>query len=228
MSRWGGFKKRLFKRWNEIKSPSSVVDETPVIQRFDYTQAQGIWNLRSTTQFSKKSYGLSNSLDSVTGENNAWSQRTVDITPYAHAKVRLVFKYTNGSSFTGDLQLDAVDLDGAFYSFEGTSDNFQTSTAGETTYDGVNWVVVTPGTTTTARWNSDVFGTPSGNTGRTDAASGSYYIYSETSAPANVTGYHFWLRSPVVTLSSSPTLSYYEARLGAGIGTLNVYLDVIS
>lgn len=213
--------------WNTIKSPSASLDKAPVVRRFNYTQAQGIWNLRSTTQFSKKSYGLTDSLDSISGENNAWSQRTVDISPYAHAEVRLVFKYTNGSSFTGDLQLDAIDLDGSFYSFEGTSDLFETSTAGETTYDGVNWVDVAVGTTA-ARWNSDPSGTPSGGTGRTDAASGSYYIYSETSSPANVTGYHFWLRSPVVTLSGSPTLSYYEARLGAGIGTLNVYLDVIS
>jgi hypothetical protein len=54
-SRWGGFRKKLISSWNEIKAPSATLEEVPAtVQDFDYTQAKGIWNLRSTTQFSKK------------------------------------------------------------------------------------------------------------------------------------------------------------------------------
>lgn len=236
-SRWGGFRigRRVLSEWYNRVSPSAISVEQPTtIQEFDYTTSQGIWTLNATTQFYKKGVynttypiGFSDSLDSVTGINDAWSQRTVDISAYAGATVYLVFNYTNGASFRGDIQLDAINLDGTTYSFENTGESFQTSAAGESTYAGVSWSSLATGTTA-AKWNVGAGGTPSGGTGRTDAAAGSYYVYAETSAPANVTGYNFWLRSPQVTLSGSPTLTYYEARNGEGIGTLNVYLDVIS
>lgn len=58
MSRWGGFRRgrRVYKsKWSQIKAantdrPEPVAD-TP--QEFAYTEAQGIWNLRSTMQFPK-------------------------------------------------------------------------------------------------------------------------------------------------------------------------------
>lgn len=174
------------------------------------------------------STGLSSSLFNVSGENNAWTQQTVDISAYANCTVRLVFKYANGgSSFYGDLQLDAIDLDGNTYSFESTGESFETSASGESTYAGVSWGSLATGTTA-ERWNVDSGGTPSDSTGRADAADGSYYVYAETSSPANVNGYLFWLRSPEVTLGSTPTLTFYEARYGANIGQLDVYLDVVS
>jgi hypothetical protein len=56
VSRWGGFRtgKRVFSQWETRRSPSASTEEAPEsVQDFDYTTAQGIWNLRSTTQFSK-------------------------------------------------------------------------------------------------------------------------------------------------------------------------------
>jgi hypothetical protein len=55
-SRFGGFRTRkLFSVWEDRRSPSSSTTPVPeTVQDFDYTTAQGIWNLRSTTQFSKK------------------------------------------------------------------------------------------------------------------------------------------------------------------------------
>jgi hypothetical protein len=56
-TRWGGFRLRstILSNWSNMKSPSSSVEEAPVTaQNFDYTQAQGIWDLKATTQFSKK------------------------------------------------------------------------------------------------------------------------------------------------------------------------------
>lgn len=56
-SRFGGFfknKLRIINNWNEVKSPSSNTTNAPAsIQEFSYTDAQGIWGLRSTTQFPK-------------------------------------------------------------------------------------------------------------------------------------------------------------------------------
>ena len=239
-SRWGGFKrgKKIFSNWANLSAPSATIEETPAtVQDFDYTQAQGIWNLRSTTQFSKKndstfasSYttGLSDSLLQTTGDLDAWTQKTVDISAYAGATVRLVFEYTMiGSVFTADLQLDSIALDGTTYSFENTGESFETTTTDTAIYAGASWSSLAVGTTN-GRFNVDSGGTGSNGTGRTDAVSGSYYVYAESSSPANVSGFKFWLRSPQVTLSGSPTLTYYEARTGTSLGNLDVRLDVIA
>jgi len=58
MSRWGGFRKgrrRYTNNWDELKSPSSIREETvaDTPKDFSYVEAQGIWNLRSTMQFPK-------------------------------------------------------------------------------------------------------------------------------------------------------------------------------
>jgi hypothetical protein len=175
--------------------------------------------------------GLSPSLFTISGTNNAWTQQTVDISAYAGATARLVFRYQNGDGFEGDIQLDAISFDGNFYTFElsNTTEGFETSTADDSpTYAGVTWATVANQSNVDGYWQVDTGGTPSNNTGRTDAADGNYYIYAETSAPANVLGYNFWLRSPEVTLSGSPTLTFFEARNGGNIGTLDVHLDVIS
>ena len=237
-SRWGGFRRglRLFRRkWEELEAESSEGVSAPAdITEFNYKNAQGIWNLNSTVNLrgearSSATYtvGFSDSLDTISGESASWQQRTVDISDYSGATVRLVFNYKNGSGFRGDLQLDAIALDGTTYSFENTGDSFQTSASGESTYAGVSWQTLSTGTTN-ARWNVDSGGTPSGSTGLTSGAVGSYYIYAETSSPADEQGYNFWLRSPQVTLGSSPTLTYYVARSGSNIGSLGIYLDVIA
>lgn len=58
-SRWGGFRvgKKVFTDWDNRKSSSSSQLSAPTsVQEFDYTTAQGIWNLTSTTQFKKRSF----------------------------------------------------------------------------------------------------------------------------------------------------------------------------
>ena len=172
--------------------------------------------------------GLSDSLDSVSGTSDAWATRTVDISAYAGEEVRLVFGYVNGSqgtSFQGDIQLDDIRLDGTTYSFENTGHSWQTTTSNTlvSNYSSASFSTLATGTTT-GKWNVDSGGTPSSGTGRTDADAGTYYVYAETSSGANGQGYI--LRSPAVTLGSSPTLSYAVARNGGNIGAINVYLDV--
>jgi len=175
------------------------------------------------------SEGLSSSLDSVTGTNASWSTRTVDISAYANEDVKLVFVYTNGTtgtSYQGDLQLDDIRLDGTTYSFESTGHSWQTTTTNTpvANYSSASFTNVAVGTTN-GRWNSDAGGTPSSSTGLTTADAGTYYVYAETSG-TSTSGHNYILRSPTVTLGSSPTLQYAEARSGGNIGTLNVYLDV--
>ena len=175
--------------------------------------------------------GLTPILDTVSGQNNAWSQRTVDVSGYAGATVRPVFRYLNGSSFRGDIQLDQIVIGGTTSSFESSADSYQRSNTGSNTatYSSVPWEAVSTAGSN-GEWKRDSGGTPSGNTGRTDAAAGSFYLFAETSGGGGVgNNAYFWLRGPAVTLdSSNPVFTYYEARYGASIGTLDVYLDVIS
>jgi len=172
--------------------------------------------------------GLSPLLDTVTGQNAVWSQRIVDVSNYSGVTAYLVFEYTNGSSFTGDIQLDSINIGGNLYTFESTVEGFQrNSNLNSSAYDTTTWASLTTSTAGGGLWLRDSGGTASSSTGLTTAAGGSWYVYAETSSPAAVAGYKFWLRSPSVVINSD-TFSYYEARYGAGIGTLNVYLDVIS
>ena len=171
--------------------------------------------------------GLSPVLDTISGESGVWSQRAVGISAYTGLTVRPVFYYVSGTSFTGDLQLDLIDVDGTSYSFESNTTGWQTTTSEYTDYSSVVWAGVPTVAQNAPRFSRDSGGTVSAGTGLTTAADGSFYLYAETSGDG-FPNTPFWLRGPEVTLSSSPTFSYYEARLGATTGTLNFYFDVIS
>jgi len=192
----------------------------------------GIWDLPAVydSKASAPTYslGLTPSLLTVSGTNDAWTQQTVDVSAYAGATVRLVFKATNGGGFAADIQIDQIDLDGNVYSFENQTHGFETSSTDTGTYANVTWANLAVESGNTGAWQVDQGGTPSNNTGRTDAASGTYYVYTEASAPADQQGYNFWLRSPQVVLGAAPTLTFFEARNGGDIGSLDVYLEVIA
>lgn len=186
-------------------------------------------------------------LDTVTGENASWSTHTISsstMNGLAGEEGRIVLVYQLGNnttyqSFTADIQVDDIDVltsDGAVeYSFENTNESWETTTSSingsfgyditsGTTYDDLTFAAVSVNTTT-RRWNVDTNGTPSSGTGLTTADAGSYYLYAESSSN-NYQGV-LVARSPVITLaSSSPTLSYAEARSGGNIGTLKVYFKL--
>ena len=236
-SRWGGFRRgrnKIFNLFNIIKSPSAPV-QTPTIADittdFSYVYSQGIWDLTSTNQFPKQSgggTGLTASLLNLSGSTADWTQRTVDISAYAGSTVRVVFHAVNGGGFSADVQLDQIDLDGNIYSFENQTHGFETSATSVDTYNTVTWNAVAVEEGNAGAWQVDTGGTPSGTTGRADAANGTYYIYTEASAPADTLGYNFWLRSPEVVLGNNPTLTFFEVRTGDNIGSLDVYLEVIA
>lgn len=176
--------------------------------------------------------GLSSSLFSVSGNTGVWTQQTVDLSAYAGKTVRLVFRHqvaASGTTFYADLQLDQIAVDGTLYSFESSTESFETTTSGSyTNYSTAVFVALGTGTVS-ERWNRDSGGTPSSATGLTTGGdSTTYYVYTESSSPT-VNNDIFWLRSPEITLSESVgNLTFYEARYGSTIGTLDVYVDVVS
>ena len=178
--------------------------------------------------------GLSDPLLTFGGQNSVWNQQTIDISSYGGATVRFVMYYQTTNSFTADLQLDDVNIDGTLYTFESGSEGWETTTVDQESsgvinpYTSASFSSVPTGAGT-LRWNRDSGGTGSSGTGltidHTLGTTAGYYLYAETSVTHP---FGYWLRSPEVTLSNSPTLSFWEARYGAAMGTATVYLDVIS
>lgn len=152
---------------------------------------------------------------------------------YRGATVRPVFYYENTSGgFRADFQLDLISLDGNTYSFETNATGWETTTSSTdiSNYGSASWSSLPSNTHTSGSWNRDSGGTTSTGTGLTTAASGSYYLYAETSSPATTAGFGFLLRGPQVTLGNDPDFTFYEARYSSDntMGTLRVYLEVIS
>lgn len=169
-------------------------------------------------------------LRTITGQSSVWSYFSQNMTDYVGSTGRLVFWYETGTSYTGDIQLDRITINGSTQHFSSGNGSYQTTagdqhTSSATTahYEARSFSDVFTTTATGFKWNRDSGGTPSGSTALTTDASGSssgYYLYAETSGsgwPISM-----WLRSPQVTLSNS-SISYYVARYGATIGTLRVY-----
>lgn len=185
--------------------------------------------------------GLSSALLTFSGEQSFWDQETIDISLYKGATARLVFYYQSlavSNFYQGDLQLDDINIDGTLWTFETffpwqtTSGNILLSnfSNAQSAYNAAASAFISvPTGTTSGRWNRDSGGTPSSITGLTTdhtlGNSSGFYLYAETSGTAP---YGFWLRSPTFTLSNSPTLDFWNARLGPAMGSCNVYLDVIS
>lgn len=183
--------------------------------------------------------GFSSSLLTVAGQNAAWSQQTVDISTYAYATVRVVFWYLQGSSFTGDIQLDDITIDGTTYDFESGTHSFicnlSALAAGTaiTTYPGsMSTTALITSTSGNGLWLRDLGGTGSSGTGlsvdHTLGTTSGYYVYAETSG-SSASNRPFFLATPEITLSSNPgNMTFWEARNGATIGTLYVYMYVVS
>lgn len=173
---------------------------------------------------------VSASLMSRSGQysTTAWEGPiTIDLAPYIGQTGRLAFWYETTTSFTADVQLDAIDLNNTQYNFESTSEGWITTTTDRNTTSAtvahveanLATAVTVPTGTTAGRWLRDSGGTPSSGTGLTGAAVGSWYIYAEASVSHP---YSFWLFSPEVTLTTG-TCSLYMARYGATMGTINAY-----
>ena len=148
--------------------------------------------------------------------------------PYDGVTIRPVFHYDMiADVFTADLQLDDISFAGELYT-SATNSPWDTTIVDTpiSNYSSASWFPVNPGTIA-GRVNRDSGGTPSTGTGRTDAVSDTFYLYFETTSPANNANYDFLLRGEEQELSATPTFSFYEARNGTSLGNLNVYVDVV-
>ena len=177
--------------------------------------------------------GLSSVIASYTGQYSTTLYQQVDLSSlfsqYLGRTGRLVFQYVSGSSYTGDIQLDDVNIGSNNYGFEATGSGWQTTvndtsdaTITDAFYQGLGWVAVAI-SVTASRWNMDIGGTGSSGTGIGGADEGSYYLYVETSSPAYPNKV-MWLRSPEITLDTA-VLNFALGRYGATIGTLSVFWE---
>lgn len=139
-----------------------------------------------------------------TGTGQAWRSATCDLSSFGGDTGRVVFKYVTSNNFTGDIQLDAIELDHS----GGTEDldpdlrrtasinNWEQSKS-SSTYSSASFSTVIVSSSANQFWNYDAGGTASANTADTrdsDGSSSGYYLYVESSSPnySNVTG---WLRT---------------------------------
>ena len=175
-----------------------------------YTQ-----NLSSTTSW-----------DILQGENE------FDTSAYAGKNLRLVIQYTNGTSGTsyqGDFQIGAtIYLGNTTYNLTSTT-GWQTTTTNTGTYSGASWTSLGTGTTG-GRWNVTNSVPPSSGTGTsvdTTVEPTGYHVYAETSG-ASMSGYNFWLRSPITSFSTNQSLEFSFVSYGGNVGSYKVYFDVTS
>ena len=162
--------------------------------------------------------------------SNVWTQYTVDISAYKYVDIRLVFEYVKtATGFTGDIQIDNIQIGAIGYFFETATDGFESNislSGNGVEYASASFSSVTTGTTT-GKWSRDSGGTGSSNTGRTDAADGSYYLYVETSSGGQNAGNRTYLRSPVIANNLENTFTFYLAQYGATVGSLDVHVEVV-
>ena len=192
---------------NNTSSPSNTVSLTP--QSIDL--------------------GLSDVLISIPAQNNAtWTEYTADINKYINHTVRIVVLSKTNGNYTGDNQIDDINVGGNSYDPENGTESFQRNSAlanGTTEYATVSWESLAT-SETQGKWNRDYNGTPSSNTGNVAGHTGDYYFYTEVSN-YYTTDYRYWLRGPECTVSNG-TLSIWVAQNGAACGPIEIYLDVIS
>jgi len=166
----------------------------------------------------------------------------ISLTPYRGITARLVIHYTNGTSGTsyqGDFQVGSIVYFGASsFNFQYSLTNWQTTTgdivpANAAAYNAASFSSLATGTTSGRFNRRSSSGTPSGGTGLSPSGltNSNFYAYAETSGNSStMLGYGFFLRSPQATFAndSDPNISFDIAHYGSNVGSLNVFLDIIS
>jgi hypothetical protein len=111
----------------------------------------------------------------------------------------IAWKYVSGSSFRGDIALDAITIQGTTYGFEDLTEGFTRYKGGTLATAFSGKVALTTSTALYGNWARDANGTASSSTGPSSAYAGTYYAYVETSSSGSpsVTA---WLFSPSFTV----------------------------
>ena len=179
--------------------------------------------------------GKLQSISTVYPSNStSWSNQTTTLLPlyYGH-DVRVVWKYTSGSTYTGDLQLGGnVTLGGTTFdldTYSGTA--WQTTRVDTADYDTATFYDILTGTTA-LRWNKRANSAPpSGGTGLSPppyTGGDSTYYYAETSSGGSPSK-RFWLRSPQVSISSgNDQIDWWRGNYGSTMGSYTIYLEIMT
>lgn len=204
---------------------------------FEYNSREGgMWGLSSTFEFPKRNNraftrpGLTPELDCVNDLTPfaTWTQRTVNISRFANLSARVVLRISLLKDWTGnmnntDAYIDFIQVSGTSYGFESTAESFETTTTNSylTAYSSLSWTAMAS-TATRDRFSRANVVTATG----TSSSNGNFgirtnYIPSYSELPNHT----MWLRSPVIALGASPTLSfrYWTDSSGDFIFT---YLDL--
>ncbi len=186
-------------------------------------------------------------LDTITGNDgsiNTWTNKSYDSSDGlpANETGRVIFSYKSGSSFTGDQQIDSVQIDGVTNTFASGSENYERTQGltGSNTkilsdyadnaaridaYENdMTWSSVSTNTNGNGLWLRDKSGTGSTGTGSTVGPTGSnldFYLYYESSGTTFPQA--GWLRTPSVTLDASPSVAFKSSRFGPTMGPLEVW-----
>ncbi len=157
-------------------------------------------------------------------QGNAWQTANIDLAAYVGNNVQLRFNRVTGSTWRADIAIDNVSLIDEEIIVESCSGGINTfpytqsyeNTLGDWTQssaDNINWTV-------------DSNGTPSQNTGPSNAANGSFYIYVEASG--NGTGFpnkQAIINSPCYDLTNeaNATFSFSYHMYGSNdMGTISL------
>ncbi len=177
-----------------------------------------------------------------TGTSQSWSTKNqaLSIDLIGH-DVQIIFKYTTGSSSARGSSESNFQIGGVIEIGEDTynldnnqSPQWQTSTTVNTTdINNVTWSdIPNSDTTNNLRWNR--YGPSTTPRRRTGIAGPPYtggpdkYYYTGTGY-GSVPSKNIWLKSPTSTITSTNrNLSFYYAGYGSNIGSLRIYLKVIS
>ena len=175
-----------------------------------------------------------NIYNATPGNLNLWSLQTFTLpSQYYGHDVRVVWKYTSGSSYTGDFQIGGnVFLGGTTFDLDTYSGTpWQTTRVDTANYSGATFYNIATGTVA-MRWNSRSSSTtPSGGTGLAPSPSlgmDSTYYYAETSSGGNPYK-RFWIRSPQVSISSgNDEIKWWRGSYGSTMGSYSIYLEIIT
>lgn len=182
-------------------------------------------------------------LDTITGttSSNVWTNYSYDSTDglRANSTGRLLIHHVAPTTYTSDQQVDDVNIDGTLYNFESNATGWQyvirdtflsalsDDAARISAYDAYTFSNVITQASGNGYWLRDRGGTASTGTGSTvDHTLGTtsgYYLYFESSGTSGSWPNGAILRSPEITLDSSPTISWESSRYGASMGQTEVW-----
>lgn len=207
--------------WDNTMAPTISANETTVLDFMSVDGGSTINGKKRVSTSAIPKLGLVE-LVSYTGtsySNSTWyNSGSIDVSDYVGRQVRLVFKILSITTTTNtNAALDLVTFNGTTYSFENTTESWQTSGASETQYAAVSWITPTITTgTIMSQWAVSTGVTrPTGG--------GSYALYSLPLASLTGTA---WARSPLVTLTD-PTMSFYWYKTTQA-SILYAYIELVS